>query len=452
MIEILDLITFFISTYWLLANVKKLGKNSRYLIFALVYVFYIVPIGLDWLYLMADYSFVSYRVGFIWPRHDLLTVFFYDIGLLYIGYVILHGKIKNSSYNHIPIDGNDKNESLCNIMMIAGMVLPAFATLFLLKEPGMLYIMQWRELHLFPDEGSYAAIERFSYLGISCSIFILFGKKGKRFFSFPTLLKLSSIAFVYMNICIQGKRAILFYAIINFMVMLYIHVLRLLQSNKNIRRFITVAIVVVAVGSYAMISVTAMVKRERTDGLIEDTWLYTTTRIDFFRDDRVRMAIGYSVHPEAINIVSYPGQTFIRDFMSFIPFNYVQERIGWNKETYQTRFTHALIGINPNTTKMDIAENSWMTVTVFAEIISNLGFFIGIILIPWFCLWFVKRIDKYPYPYNAFIICCFILMNLFDFVYIAVFVEFTFILCWLYNRKNKRLIIHNESISYRATT
>ncbi len=452
MIEILDLITFFLSTFWLISNFKRIGNNSRFLICALVYVFYIIPLGMDWLYQMANYSYVSDRVGFIWPRHDFLTVLIYDLGMLYTQYYILYGKHKGKEGGRRYIVQTDKNEKLCRLLMFIFMVLPAFATIVLVREPGMLYIMQWRELHLFPDEGSYATIERFAYLGISCSVFILFDKNDKGFFSLKTLIRLMAIAFLYMNICIQGKRAILFYAIINIMVMLYIHLVDLIKSQKNLRRvkrYVIIASVLVLVGSYIMVSITSAVKTERTNGLIDDATMYTTTRIDFFRDDRVRMAIYYSIRPNELSICDFPCQTFIRDFMSFIPLNYVQDKLDWNSASYQTRFTHALCHVDPGV-KIDVKEYSFMTVTFFAEMISNLGFLIGIILLPLFCLWFVKMIDKYPYPYNAFIICCFILMNLFDFTYISVVVEFTFILCWLYRKKNKLVLSHNEGINNRA--
>ena len=265
-------------------------------------------------------------------------------------------------------------------------------------------------------------------------------------FSFETFFKVIAIGFLYVNICIQGKRAIIFYAIINLMVVLYAHILYLVKNNRSIRRFVLFSGVLAIAGASSMLYLTSLVKSERTGGLIDDNTMYTAMRIDFLRDDRVRTAIYYSVYPDEISVVDFPGQTFIRDFMSFIPLNYIQDKIGWNKETYQTRFTHALMHKDPKL-GMDV-EESWMTVTFFAELISNLGVFIGFILIATGCLWFITKIDMYPYPYNAFIICCFVLMNLFDFSYIAVFVEYTLIICWLYKKKNNKWI--NESFSNRA--
>lgn len=446
MIALIDIITFFISTYWLLTKAKYIGKNSRFLIFALVYIFYVFPMGLDWLYEMADYSYTSDRVGFILPRQDLLTNIIYDFGVLFVEFVILNGKIrKNDSLCGRNIE--DHNKTLYQILMIAGMVLPAFATLYLIKEPAMLYLMQWRELKLFSTEGTYATVERFSYLGISCSVFILFDKK-KRNLIITALYKIVAIAFIYMNICIQGKRAIIFYGIINIMVMMYLRLYDMIKANKSIRKYVLITAIVLLTASWFMISFTSTVKSERGYEAGSSV-MYTTTRIDFLRDDRVRMAIYHSIYPNTINIVDYPCQTILGDVWSFIPLNYIAAKAGFNIISYQTRFTHALLKIDAKG-KYDVEDASFMTVTFFAELISNLGVLFGFVFISLFCLWMIRMIDRHPYPYNAFIICCFILLNLFDFSYISVTIEFTIIICWLFWAKNKKRV--NESINCRTTT
>ena len=153
MIEVLDIITIIVSTFWLIKNIKRLGEGSRFLILFLVYVFYILPIGLDWFYKMADYSVYYGRVGFILSRKDFLTVFIYDIGMISVQYLLIKGKTRRKRRNGVYAIEQDRNHSLCRITMIIGMVLPAIATVLLIHEYGMLFIPQWREMKLFPDDG-----------------------------------------------------------------------------------------------------------------------------------------------------------------------------------------------------------------------------------------------------------------------------------------------------------
>ncbi len=445
MIEIIDLLTFFLSTYWLVTNVKNIGRSSKFIIGLLVYVFYVLPIGMDWLYKMADYTYFPDRYGFIWPRKDFLTNLIYDCLVLVTLYAIL---LKNSIQNTKIVKPIGSHNKIVQIILYVGMVFPAIATIVLLKEPNMLFAFQWREMHLFSDEGTYHTIERFTYIGISCSILLLFSKRKKNFIV-TFFLKAMCVLFIFMNVCIQGKRAILFYAIINLMLMLYFKLEEWKKDGKNITNRVLLMSVLASLGLYFMISFTSFVKAER--GYEQGTdKMYVITRIDMLRDDRVRMAIYYDLYsrfePELPSIVSYPGQTFLVDFTSFIPLNYLVESFGLRDAPYQTRFTHALLKMDPS--KHIDKEHNGMTVSFLAEIISNLGILLAFFIIPIFCNWSSKMIDKYAYPNNALILCCFVLLQLFDFTYVSVFIELTIILCFLTrkgvirkkNNTNKKIV------------
>lgn len=450
MIQLIDLITFFLSTYMLIKNARNIGRDSRFLIGVLVYVFYIIPLGLDWLYEMADYSYARNRVGFILPRQDFLTNLIYDILMLLTLYCVFY-KYKNQL-----VRGRNSmyfNDSWFKILMYVGMMLPAFATIVLLNNPQMLFAFQWRELGIYESVGSYATIERFTYLGITCSILLLFSKSEKNVL-ITNILKVGDIVFIYINVCIQGKRAILFYAIINLLLMFYFRLENWRQEGKNILMRVIPILLLSIVGFLFMVSFTSYVKTER--GYEEgSTTMYTTTRIDMFRDDRVRMAIYYSIYStfdsNVPSIVSYPCQTYAADVLSFIPFNYIADYLGYKDASYQTRFTHVLIGKDPD--RGIEKGTAWMTVTTFAEVISNLGVFLAFLLIPYMCMKFSSLVDKYAYPYNALVLCSFVLLQLFDFTYISVFLEFTILLCF-FSRKRyfKKSVVRekrsNQLIGY----
>ena len=431
MICFVDLFTFFLVTYWLLKNIKNIGRSSRFLIGVLIYVLYVLPLGLDWLYEMADYSYTIDRVGFILPRMDILTVLIYDGLILVTLYCIL---LKNTNITNAGIKTSLTINKGLTSLLYAGMILPALTTIVLLKEPDLLFAFQWRELGEFTIHPTYRTIERFTYLGISCSLLLLFSKSEKNIF-LTLLFKLVYISFIFMNVCIQGKRAILFYAIINFLIMFYFQLESYKKAGKEIvTRIIPVSILAI-IGFVFIVSFTSYVKSER--GYEEgSSVMYTTTRIDMFRDDRVRMAIYHSIYSIDTNvpsIVSYPGQTFFVDIMSFIPFNYIVEYLDVKGTMCQTRFTHALINKDPSR-HIDNKIN-WMTVTIFAEIISNIGILLSFFFIPYLCVWFSNIIDKYAYPNNALILSCFALLQLFDFTYVSVFIEFTIILCFFSNNR-----------------
>lgn len=431
MIQIIDIITFILSTFWLLKNVINIGKGSRFLIGILVYVFYVLPLGLDWLYEMADYSYARDRVGFILPRQDFLTNLIYDILMLLTLYCVFY---KNKIQMIRGRSSMDFNGSWFKMIMYIGMIFPAVATVVLLKAPQMLFAFQWRELGIYESEGSYATIERFTYLGITCSILLLFSKSEKNAI-ISNVLKVVDIVFIYINVCIQGKRAILFYAIINLLLMFYFRLEKWRIEGKNILVRVIPILFLSVIGFVFMVGFSSFVKSER--GYEEGTsTMYTTTRIDMFRDDRVRMAIYYSIYStfdsNVPSIVSYPCQTYAADVLSFIPFNYIADYLGYKGASYQTRFTHVLIGKDPD--RGIEKGTAWMTVTTFAEVISNLGVLLAFILIPFLCVKFSSLVDKYAYPNNALILSCFVLLQLFDFTYVSVFIEFTIILCY-FSRK-----------------
>lgn len=431
-----DIITFLISSIWLIKSLKNIAKGSRYFINALIYVFYVLPLGMDYFIEMADYSYSGF-LGFIAPRQDVLTVIFYDLGMLYTQYMILFHRVKKSD----TLYQNNVNESNYTPWVVLGMIIPAVAVLLLLRQPGMLYMFQWRELELFPADGSYATIEKFTYLGVSCSVFLLFDLNKKWYHP----LRLIALAFLMVNICIQGKRAIMFFAMINVAVLVYLRFNELVAKNKHIFVFIVFGLALLVIAVYSMVFMTVTVKMDRGYNVDDTSVMYTTTRIDFLRDDRVRLAIYSELHKDEVEILDYPLQTYAGDIFGFIPLNYIPSLVGMKIYSYQTYFTYAVIH-KKRSGNLDVANNSFMTVSCFAELISNLGLLLGMALMPFICLWFARRIDKYPYPFNAFIICSFILLHLFDVMYIAIYLELTFFLCLIYKNKRKQPYIKNSLI------
>lgn len=428
-VQIIDLLTLFVVTLWLSKLYFKQCFDSRFFISLLLYIFYMIPLGLDWFYEMADYTYSGWW-GFMIPRGDFFTNVLYDVLFLYTFYVLL---IKTKSYKNQRNYSNKESQikSIALYLLFIALI-PPVAVVLIMRQPAMLMAFQWRELGIFSTSGSYATIEKITYIAVSCSVLLFFSKKN-------IILNLFSLLLLIMNVCIQGKRAILFYALINIVIVLYIKFRKLQISPKKMTVLSMLAILLCAALMTLMINMTIAVKLERGYDPNNTSAMYTTSRIDFFRDDRVRLSIYSCMNEEEVEILQYPAQTFVSDLFAFIPINYIASMADIHHYSYQTYFTHALERKKTDSF-IDVQNRSYMTVCFISEMISNIGFLLTLLLLPKFCLWISKKADDHPYPLNALILCVFASLNMFDFTYMAYYIEAVLILCWFYHLSKHRKI------------
>lgn len=447
--EFFDICTIIISTFFLVHSIKRILVSSRYLIYLLVFALYILPIYLDYFVGFQEHA----RYGFYVVMPDVATACVYDVGLIVASLIILFFRVpkQSSFFTNLQVQKTNSEVGTYKFWLFVGMMLPAFFTVFLLRQPRMLYTFQWRELELFNIGGSYSNVEKLTYFGISCAVMLLTDKNGKML----SLTRLAALLFLFVNICIQGKRGIMFFAIINIVVNLFLIYVSLGRDKKARKLFGMVSVVVIAFFAAYMVVMSVVVKVEQR-GYNEDdsAALYTSTRIDFFRDDRMRMAIFAELHPEKMTILEHKGQTIIPTILSIIPLNYLADALDIPTPSYQqflscanagTKFNHSPHADNPN----------FMTVTIFAELISNFGILLGVLLFSFLCVWFSKVIDRYTYPLNSFIICTFILLNLFNIPYLMLYAEIVLVLCIINKTRKQKLVkktISHEGFDGRAIT
>lgn len=422
---VFDILAFTLSTIVVLYQLKKNNNYSLLIISVLFYAFYVLPIGLDYGIAFPEYL-RDRSYGFFVSFKDPATRIIYDFFLMWTYYLFYKHCRKTK-----PIEINT-NEIDINNVLFWGMIISPFLTLFVLRMPGYLYVFQWREGELFPYHHWYTYVEELAYVGVCCSILLLFSIKG----SFQILKKICTLLICYTNICIEGKRGILFFAIVFAVIVL---VVRSISNNKNkqikARRdksefnwklfFISIFS---AIAGIVMVVSSVMVKTER--GYAEDL-LYETLRIDFFRDDRIRMAIFSEIYPERMHILDYYFQTFIHNIGAIWPINLLFVALGWPRESYQQYISSALEGTR-------VIGDGFMTPSFSAEMISNMGLLLGGILTSYLCIWFAKQTGKYSYPLNVLIISAFLMLNMFSVNYIMPYLEFVFILCIIYRNKNKK--------------
>lgn len=422
--KIFDLFTLGISVYWILYYRKLIFSSYSHIIYLLFFVFYIFPLAVDYLYMIPDYTsnlFAGFRMSSI----DSYTRIIYDIFILVTQYAMIRFMKKRK-------DGNDDYSFLSpitatnlNKFLYIGMVIPAFLTIFHLRMPYMLYTPFWREMELLNIHRHYYYVETFTYLGIVCSSLLLFDRNN------PKLTRLSAILFLCINICCQGKRAALFFAFVTIVVILYDYFIRKIRYNRNSILYLLIFGTITLIAIEFMVSMTFSVQANR--GVNEElSSLVEMARIDFLRDDRVRMAIYSELYPEKMHILDYYGQTIYSNILSIWPLNFFMQMIGFEYYNYQPYLTSALYLSNFD------PDNNYMTPSMFAELISNFGLVVSLILFSWINILFIKIVRRNAYPLNVLFLISYVLLNLFSFSYIIIVLEFTVIL-YIHRRRKLRI-------------
>ena len=99
---------------------------------------------------------------------------------------------------------------------------------------------------------------------------------------------------------------------------------------------------------------------------------YDGTRVDFFRDDRIRLTLFSELHPDQMQILDHRGQSFLFYLTFPVP------RDAWPAKPwpYATYFTSAALGLYP------ARPLGWgMTTSWLEEVVANCGWF-GLLLAP----------------------------------------------------------------------
>ena len=67
-----------------------------------------------------------------------------------------------------------------------------------MRQPAMLMAFQWRELGIFSTSGSYATIEKITYIAVSCSVLLFFSKQYEFAIYLVAVLVFATIVEVYL--------------------------------------------------------------------------------------------------------------------------------------------------------------------------------------------------------------------------------------------------------------
>lgn len=444
MCDYLDIFVIIFTILILFRHAKELTSNVRYIVYLLFVFLYVFPLVLDYVIGKPDYSSPK-TYGFDISADDNLTKIIYDISLIYIQIILLYYH-KKTDAKRLKEFSNQKstveNDSYIYTLLIIFAFIPTFFILVLRFNTFILYTPLWREIIIDPIS-NFSFFDKLSYVGVLASIILLLSNTNHRYY-----LPIKQLAFItlYLNICIEGKRSIIFFALLCY-------ILIKLLTNNSIKDYFqnrsgTKHKYYVLIGTIILIIVfcvwfSIFVKTTSRGYDIDNREkMYTTIRIDFFRDSRVKMEIYSLINSQNIKNADYFGKTLFESTLSLFPVDIIRGYFfKFSPLSYTAYLTATLVG-SPYPSN----EDSFMTPCIWSELIFNFGW-LGIIITPFIFYWFIHVANNNRYPFNFFAIICFVCINMYSLGYMMYLLElvlFGFIAKKYMNRLSVTEITNDE--------
>lgn len=441
-IPIFDYIAAIISILLFSFNVKKILKDTRYIIYCIFFAFFVFPLILDCFIMPPRY--IDAHREFAPGQMDLETRAIYDVLILLLQIFLLYfKKEKKQSFSAVRETIDVEYPKSLKILFVANLLIGPVLAVLNDYPVKLFFVLQVREsmrtIWDTLDLNGYTYVEMFTYSAVASGLLLIFDNIKK-------VRKLPSTVFyillLYINFCLQGKRAILFFAaIVVFLIFLMRPNKRQVSKKKQKKKFYLIIVIAAIVVAFSIVFTVYVNTTSRGMKVVELDIIYEVIRVDFLRDDRIRMAIFSLLHPERQRVLDYPMQSILVWPFTIVPLDYLVRRTIGRFYTY----TYYISAIFKNTPVESTA--AYMTPTIFAELISNMGIVLGTVLMAFFCWKIMCLSKKYGYPYNILIITCFIQFLMFDISYIMLYVEFVLLAIFLkkYNikfikRNRKRLL------------
>lgn len=430
MVYIFDILTMIISAYWALVNIKKLKISTRYIIYFTFFVICILPLFMDYIIGKPMYGLLPNRYhGFVISYDDSTTRILYDIFLVVSQYIILkcfwHQKYRfvlnsrskqySKDVNNSGYDLRELNRTMQRICVCVALIAPVVAIIG--GYTIVLFVFGWRDEHLFDyvtASSFYSFMEKFSYLGATTSLLLMLSDYREKRTYRGLFYRIASVPLLVMNICIESKRSIVFFCFIMVVVIL------LYGKSKDIKigRIIGIA----AILAMIVIVLSVMVKTQ-SRGYSGIMTIYSTLRVDIFRDDTIKMAIYGMLNPNEIKILDYPFQSYLMQIRYFFFMDIIAGKgfiplqgLGFNKY-----LSSALIGA-------DLSMGySFMTTSMFDEAIANFGV-IGFLTAPILCAIVSRNADKYSGFEKTLMVGCVVLGMMYSPNYILFYIEVTVVI------------------------
>ena len=438
----LDFVCIFSSIIMLVYSLKKAknGFGPRVFFFWFFFVIFVLPLVLDYVVGKPNYMYYGSRMtGFIDSYEDYAVRTTYDIFLLFVELVLLFHepkiKIKKSGNNYIgkpnlsisPQNLVLSSKSL-NVCIILAAIVPCLC--FLYGKPQIMFMIGWREKSLFPEltsRGGFVYIEQFSFLGTTaCEIMLFFKNKKSKIRSI--LIKLMAIFLLICNVNAESKRTIFLFALLGIT---YIYMQAKKGDDLIKSLFVIGGIVLVAIFVVVFVKV-------RYRGYSGFDSIYTSLRIDMFRDDTVKLVLYSILYPESTQVLSYPFESYLMQIGYFFVLSILIGKLGVPipRRGYNFYLTAALM-------RKPVSDINFMTTSMFDEVIANFGI-AGIIIIALFVSYSLHRIEQLDDFEKVLWLNFFVICTMFSLNFALIYLE-TIVLIHIYIKRIKNW---NENTLY----
>ncbi|HBI93265.1 MAG TPA: hypothetical protein DDY58_13085 [Terrisporobacter glycolicus] len=431
MLQIYEITVIILSIIIAIYSVKKSKRSNKsiYFIYLVFWFIYVLPLMCDLIIGKPNYGarFNGFRLSY----DDEYTRFFYATYILVVQfimlivgnkkYVIIKSKVKykNDRLKEIKNTEYKDNRIIENILLFFSILTVLLVIIFPVSK-YILLDMSWRDSgKIIEGLNYYSTIERFSYISIVSCIICLFNKK------YSMLLKVVLLIVLYMTICSESKRSIIFFA--GVILIAYMIYNTEYKKRKNIY-------LLAYLGVIAAIMYSVYIKLEFR-GYVNSSQLYTTMRIDFGRDDTVKLVIYSLLNPNKMKILDYPGQSIICQIGTIFPL----QLLGVKSIGYNAFLTAALIG-QPVERSIN-----WMTTSILDETIANYGFW-GFWIAPVIIGLMARVTDKLTREMIPITIGAIVLLLMYPISYIMWYLQFWLILMLIAQKCNKEIDFDKSKI------
>lgn len=224
---------------------------------------------------------------------------------------------------------------------------------------------------------------------------------------------------VFLDFWLNGKRAI----VLIFILMLSLfYWLKNRTKNRNTIFLITILFI-----GFSIFNIWYQSNIRDFNSQLNNSESYENFRIDYFRDQRVKMVIYSIIYPERMKILEYSGQSFLFDIAAFVP------RSVWDNKPYPyaVYFTSAIY-------YAPIEDRGWgMTTSIYDELLANFGF-IGVLV---FQIFLANMFNKVLRLNSKFFPLYVLFLTLLSFMVQIVAFMFLYILAviWYIKIRNRRI-------------
>ena len=431
--EIVKTLAFFWVSFFACFSFLKLKNGSKKSIYYVIFIFYFfcaVPLILDVFF--GKPSYVN-QPGFYISTDDVRTNYLYCFYVCIIPvFLLFFSNFKNKEhkidfskkYSNNFFDTLGGYSKFLKSLAYIVLVFPVFFVLFLGDIENYLIFGS-----VVRSEGSSSGIGNwasgFCNLSVLAAAYILLISKPYKKGTWPNLISFLIISpFIFIDIWIHGKRTIVALIIVSFFV-----VFQFRGILKGLKGSILMFLGFIIIFSYSNFYQNYFERYGSSQ--------YENLRIDFGRDDVIKMSIWAELNPSQMQILEYRGQSVLFYLTAFVP------RSIWPSKPfpYAQYVTSAMLLSPPKLW-------GWgMTTSWLEEAISNFGWF-GMFLGP-FLIGIICRIGDSSKNIIVKLLTP-IISSLFIVVHAVVFIPLIF--TWIYfyikdkffNRNNKINILKNK--------